>query len=99
MGLGDKVRKLDIFKKVPTDLSEGTNRGGFLSLLALISIVYFLIVEIQDYLSPQYNAMIVPDKLVTRKEMKYVNPYSEYISISSYHTFHAKSFLSISKTP
>jgi hypothetical protein len=70
MSLGDRVRKLDIFKKVPADLSEGTNRGGFLSLLTLISIAYFLIVEIQDYLRPQYTAMIVPDKLVTRKEMK-----------------------------
>lgn len=44
MTLGNKIRKLDIFKKVPKDFSEGTNRGGFISLLTLISIGYFLIV-------------------------------------------------------
>jgi hypothetical protein len=52
MGLGDKVRKLDVFKKVPKDFSEGTNKGGFLSLLTVVSIFYFLVVEIQDYLHP-----------------------------------------------
>ncbi len=38
-----KFRKLDIFKKVPTDLSEGTNLGGFISIIAAISIVYFTV--------------------------------------------------------
>jgi hypothetical protein len=52
MGLGDKVRKLDVFKKVPKDFSEGTNKGGFLSLLTVVSIFYFLVVEIQDYFHP-----------------------------------------------
>lgn len=99
MAIGDRVRKLDIFKKVPSELSEGTNRGGFISLLALISIVYFLVVEIQDYLSPEYNAMIVPDKLVTRKEMKYLLPHSEYTSISYYRASLAKSSPLTSKTP
>jgi hypothetical protein len=42
MTLGDRVRKLDIFKKVPKDFSEGTNRGGMLSILTVISIFYFL---------------------------------------------------------
>lgn len=52
MSMGSRVRKLDIFKKVPMDLSEGTNRGGLLSILTVASIIYFLIVEIRDYSNP-----------------------------------------------
>ena len=52
MSMGSRVRKLDIFKKVPMDLSEGTNRGGLLSILTVVSILYFLIVEIRDYTNP-----------------------------------------------
>ena len=74
MALGDKVRKLDIFKKVPSDISEGTNRGGFISLLTIISIGFFLFVELKNYLRPDYQASIVTDQLFTRKEMKY-HPY------------------------
>lgn len=70
MSLGSRVRKLDIFKKVPTDFSEGTNRGGIISLLTVLSIGYFLVVELKAYLRPDYSAMIVTDQLVTRKEMK-----------------------------
>lgn len=71
MTLGSRIRKLDIFKKVPRDFSEGTNRGGFISLLTVVSIGYFLVVELSNYLRPDYSAMIVTDQLVTRKEMKY----------------------------
>ncbi len=67
MSLSNRVRKLDIFKKVPSDFSEGTNRGGFISLLTIISIGYFLFMELKNYLNPEYSAMIVTDQLVTRK--------------------------------
>lgn len=36
-----KFRKLDIFKKVPQDLSEGTNLGGFISIITACLIAYF----------------------------------------------------------
>jgi len=42
MSLNIRIRKLDIFKKVPSEFSEGTNRGGFLSLLTILSIAYFV---------------------------------------------------------
>ena len=67
MALGDKVRKLDIFKKVPRDISEGTNHGGIISLLTIISIGFFLFVELKNYIRPDYQAMIVTDQLFTRK--------------------------------
>ena len=67
MALSDRVRKLDVFKKVPQTFSQGTNRGGFISLLTLLSIGYFLFIEFKNYIRPDYNAMIVTDQLVTRK--------------------------------
>lgn len=67
MTIGDRVRKLDIFKKVPKDFSEGTNRGGLLSILTVLSIAYFLWVEVRDYMNPEYGASIVTGKLVTRR--------------------------------
>ena len=100
MALGDKVRKLDIFKKVPKDISEGTNRGGFISLLTIISIGFFLVVEFKNYLRPDYQASIVTDQLFTRKEMKYPTCYvSGSTSTSHYPASPAKSSLSTSKTP
>lgn len=70
MSLSSRVRKLDVFKKVPKDYSEGTNLGGFISLLTVASIGYFLFREVAAFLRPDYGAMIVTDQLVTRKEMK-----------------------------
>ena len=67
MTIGDRVRKLDVFKKVPQNFSQGTNRGGFISLFTVISIGYFLFVEFKNFIRPDYNAMIVTDQLVTRK--------------------------------
>lgn len=61
MTLGSKVRKLDIFKKVPTDFQEATNRGGFISILTILSISFFLFTELNSYLRPDYSAMIVTD--------------------------------------
>ena len=37
--IGDKIRKIDIFKKVPRDISEGTNVGGCVSILTAVVIV------------------------------------------------------------
>ena len=44
MTIGDRVRKLDVFKKVPQNFSQGTNRGGLISILTVISIGYFLFI-------------------------------------------------------
>jgi hypothetical protein len=42
MGLGSKIRRLDVFKKIPEDLSEATNIGGLISLVTLGLITFFL---------------------------------------------------------
>lgn len=52
MTIGDRVRKLDVFKKVPQNFSQGTNRGGFISLLTVLSIGYFLFIEFKNFIRP-----------------------------------------------
>jgi hypothetical protein len=99
MTIGDRVRKLDIFKKVPKDFSEGTNRGGLLSILTVLSIAYFLWVEVTDYINPEYGASIVTGKLVTRREMKYLSSHSGSTWTSPCLASPAKSSRWISKTP
>jgi hypothetical protein len=98
MALGEKVRKLDVFKKVPKDFSEGTNRGGVLSLLTMVCVLYLVAVEIAAYLNPEMTAVIKEDKLVTRKEMKYSSPQLGSISTSLSRASPVKSSRSISKT-
>lgn len=99
MTIGDRVRKLDIFKKVPQDFSEGTNRGGLLSILTVISVLYFLWVEVRDYANPEYGASIVTGKLVTRREMKYSVPHAGSTSASCSRASPARSSPSTSRTP
>lgn len=56
--IGGKIRKLDIYKRPPIDLSTGTNIGGCISIFTTLLIMYFLFVEITDYLYPKYKATI-----------------------------------------
>lgn len=67
MDFSKKVRSLDIFKKVPTDLSQTTNLGGAISIITFVLIAYLLFREFSNYLHPEYIAEINTDKLVTRE--------------------------------
>jgi len=40
MPFSKKVRSLDLFKKVPIDISRPTNLGGFVSILTGLIILY-----------------------------------------------------------
>jgi hypothetical protein len=71
MSFEKRIRNLDIFKKVPSDLSQATNLGGALSILTVLLILFFSYVEFKNYLNPSYSAEITQDKLFTREEMKY----------------------------
>lgn len=70
MSLNRKIRNLDVFKKVPADLSQASNLGGAVSLVTAALIVFFTVRELRNYLSPEYVAEISLEKLVTREEMK-----------------------------
>lgn len=67
MSLKERVRKLDIFKKTPHELSEGTNRGGLLSIFTVVSILAFLAVEVSKYVDPELVGGMLLDNPVTRK--------------------------------
>jgi hypothetical protein len=58
---------LDIFKKVPSDLSQATNLGGALSILTTLLILFFSYVELRNYLNPEYSAEISQDRMFTRE--------------------------------
>ena len=42
---------LDMYRKVPVDLMEGTKRGSALSYIALIAIVSLFFLETKDFLT------------------------------------------------
>ena len=67
MGLNQKLRRLDVFKKVPSDFSEGTNSGGCISIIAIFLIAYFAVSEILIFLYPKTSARISFDTPFTRK--------------------------------
>lgn len=62
-----KFRKLDIFKKVPRDLSEGTNLGGFISIFALSLMLYFIVSELYRFFNQPLLTNIILDKPFTRE--------------------------------
>lgn len=45
-GVQSKLRKLDIYRKLPSDLTEPTTAGALISLLSTIVIVVLFITEL-----------------------------------------------------
>ena len=70
MSLNKKIRKLDMFKKVPTDLSSATNLGGFMSILTVALIVFFATYEFYLFWDQKETSYISSDDKFTRKELK-----------------------------
>ena len=68
---GRRIRRLDIFKKVPSEVSRGTDLGGLVSLFTAALILFLFCREIANFFSPEYAAEISSDKLFTREEMTY----------------------------
>ena len=65
--LGQKIRRLDVFKKVSTDFSEGSNVGGCISILATLAIAFFIYSEVMMFLYPVYHSSIDHNKPFTRE--------------------------------
>ena len=70
MSFEQRIRKLDAFKKLPKELSQGTNIGGAISILTTLGILGFIFVQFYNYFNPDYNTMILPLKTDFRKKMK-----------------------------
>lgn len=69
MSLNKKIRKLDMFKKVPTDLQAGTKLGGAMSLLTVGLIVFFAFYEFYLYFNQPERSYVANDERFTRKEL------------------------------
>jgi len=50
--------KLDVFRKLPKDLSEPTFCGAVVSTLCTIALVLLTITEVRTYISPQTSSEI-----------------------------------------
>jgi hypothetical protein len=66
MEINKKIRRLDVFKKVPQDLSEGTNIGGLISILTILLIGFFTFNEIKWFMYPETTGRISFDTPFTR---------------------------------
>jgi hypothetical protein len=58
---------LDLYRKVPTDLLEGTKRGSILSYLAVISMLSLFLLETKAYFSTRWVADLALDNNQDRK--------------------------------
>ena len=52
MTIGSAIRRFDVYKKLPTDLSEGTNVGGIVSIVTVATILFLVFKETADFLYP-----------------------------------------------
>lgn len=53
--------KLDMYRKVPTDLMEGTKRGSILSYIALFTMTTLFMLETREFLSPRNKTDLALD--------------------------------------
>jgi|JI6StandDraft_1071083.scaffolds.fasta_scaffold00710_14 hypothetical protein len=67
--LAAKIKKLDVYKKIPKDLSEGTNIGGFISILTVVTLLVLVFFESRAFLFPEYKSELRADDPITRDEM------------------------------
>lgn len=66
-------RKFDIFKKVPSDLTERTNLGGALSIITAGLIIYFMYTELANFVNPPLVPNLSNDIAFTREQLEYKN--------------------------
>ena len=70
MSFEQKVRKLDAFKKLPKEFSQGTNIGGVVSIFTALGIITFIVIQCYNYLNPDYSTMILLMRKDFRRQMK-----------------------------
>jgi len=56
------MRRLDIFRRIPRDLTEATNAGVFFSLITMLLIIYLLVGEIVAFISIRIESSMYIDK-------------------------------------
>lgn len=57
-----RISTLDIFRKIPRDLTQATGHGGALSILAIFVLASVLILELWDYMAGETRSKLVLDQ-------------------------------------
>lgn len=70
--LASKIKKLDVYKKIPKDLREGTNIGGFISIVTILTLTVLVYLETKSFVYPEYKSELRADDPITRDEMTYL---------------------------
>ncbi|GIL67187.1 hypothetical protein Vafri_20620 [Volvox africanus] len=60
--LFSKLKAIDFFKKIPSDLTEATLTGAWLSLLAAVIMVFLFAAELTSFLSTTTSTQLVVDR-------------------------------------
>jgi len=51
MEFGKRIKAFDIYRKLPTDLSEPTTSGALVSIIATVIMLLLFISELRDYIA------------------------------------------------
>lgn len=52
MSFSSTIRRFDVYKKVQSELSEGTNVGGFVSIVTVLTLLFLVFKETGDFFYP-----------------------------------------------
>lgn len=55
------IKQLDIFKKLPSDLQQNTQCGAFLSVIAVLSMLFLFLSELSFYLQMEETSDMFVD--------------------------------------
>ena len=68
MGRGRQLAKLDMYRKVPMDLVEGSQQGNAVSWLAILVILGLFYKETADFLTTRLSSKLTLDKRTSVEE-------------------------------
>jgi len=75
------IRRLDIYRKIPKDLTQPTYTGACISVLSIVFISYLLVAELYAYISPELVSELFVDD-----PAKHYDRIPVHIDISLYNT-------------
>ena len=59
--MGFDVRKFDIYRKLPKDLTQATLSGGIVSICCIVFITFMLMTELLWFISPDVRSELLVD--------------------------------------
>ena len=68
MGRGRQFARLDMYRKVPVDLVEGSKQGSIVSWLTICIVIYLFYKETTDFFSTKLTSKLSLDKRQTKDD-------------------------------